>query len=171
MGTTKRPQNKCKSCGYTWYPRGKHLSLKCPSCGGKEVSTVGTGGVLLALGILAAIFFSNNSKHADTAPQPTTPSIASEATVPTDAQPTKSVPPNNINTANGKTEEENLRSPEESIEKEPAEKHSDSPTAICESESNFISRNNCMWRECEKPEFTDLEECADKKPKDNRGGG
>ena len=34
--STYRPQNVCHSCGYTWYPRGKNVSLKCPSCGNYE---------------------------------------------------------------------------------------------------------------------------------------
>ena len=34
---TKRPQNWCKTCEYTWYPRGGTLSAKCPSCGGRDV--------------------------------------------------------------------------------------------------------------------------------------
>lgn len=34
---TKRPQNRCKQCGYTWYPRGKSVSLRCPNCGSQDV--------------------------------------------------------------------------------------------------------------------------------------
>jgi len=30
---TYRPQNMCWSCWYTWYPRGKDYSLRCPNCG------------------------------------------------------------------------------------------------------------------------------------------
>jgi len=30
--STKRPLNKCKACGYTWHPRGKDVSHKCPKC-------------------------------------------------------------------------------------------------------------------------------------------
>ena len=40
---TKRPQNKCGKCGYTWYPRGKSVSLKCPSCGSAKVGLAGPG--------------------------------------------------------------------------------------------------------------------------------
>lgn len=29
----------------------------------------------------------------------------------------------------------------------------------CEKEENFFSRNNCLWRECEKPEYSALPEC------------
>jgi predicted RNA-binding Zn-ribbon protein involved in translation (DUF1610 family) len=35
---TKRPQNYCKSCGYTWFPRGKDVSAICPSCGSRETA-------------------------------------------------------------------------------------------------------------------------------------
>lgn len=36
LADTKRPLNLCE-CGYTWYPRGKDLSLRCPRCGSEEV--------------------------------------------------------------------------------------------------------------------------------------
>lgn len=42
MPKTLRPQNRCTSCGYTWHPRGKNLSSKCPSCGHKGVKLAGT---------------------------------------------------------------------------------------------------------------------------------
>lgn len=34
---TMRPQNECDDCGYTWYPRGKSLSIRCPNCGSRAV--------------------------------------------------------------------------------------------------------------------------------------
>jgi hypothetical protein len=37
MQWTKRPQNFCPSCGYSWYPRGKNRSAQCPRCGGTAV--------------------------------------------------------------------------------------------------------------------------------------
>lgn len=40
---TKRSQNKCRACKYTWYPKGKNLSLKCPGCGGTDVGYAGMG--------------------------------------------------------------------------------------------------------------------------------
>lgn len=30
--STKRPRNACRGCGYSWYPRGKDVSLTCPNC-------------------------------------------------------------------------------------------------------------------------------------------
>ena len=35
--SARRPHNECRSCGYTWYPRGKDLSLNCPRCHGAEI--------------------------------------------------------------------------------------------------------------------------------------
>lgn len=35
--TTKRTQNRCSNCGYTWFPRGKGLSKKCPQCGASSI--------------------------------------------------------------------------------------------------------------------------------------
>lgn len=37
---TKRPENKCLDCRNTWFPRGKDLSDKCPSCGSRHVGMV-----------------------------------------------------------------------------------------------------------------------------------
>jgi hypothetical protein len=34
---TKRPQNACRQCGDTWYPRGKDVSHCCPRCGSNDV--------------------------------------------------------------------------------------------------------------------------------------
>ena len=34
---TFRPKNECDRCGYTWHPRGKDRSLKCPHCGGRDI--------------------------------------------------------------------------------------------------------------------------------------
>lgn len=30
---TLRPLNCCGYCGYTWYPRGRDFSMRCPNCG------------------------------------------------------------------------------------------------------------------------------------------
>ena len=38
---TKRPKNKCKECGYAWYPRGNDLSIKCPKCGSEDTTIKG----------------------------------------------------------------------------------------------------------------------------------
>lgn len=51
---TQRPQNMCGACQYTWYPRGKDLSLKCQRCGSSDVQIVpvkssGLGGCLVVL--------------------------------------------------------------------------------------------------------------------------
>lgn len=35
---TKRPLNRCRQCGYTWYPRGKSVSARCPRCGSAKTS-------------------------------------------------------------------------------------------------------------------------------------
>lgn len=37
-GITYRPQNQCDVCNYTWHPRGKNVSLRCPACGARSVS-------------------------------------------------------------------------------------------------------------------------------------
>jgi hypothetical protein len=40
---TKRPSNRCRACNYTWFPRGKSVSLRCPRCGKSNV-VAETGG-------------------------------------------------------------------------------------------------------------------------------
>jgi len=45
-------QNRCKACGYTWYPRGKSRSLKCPNCGSRATEEVGCGFAILVIGAL-----------------------------------------------------------------------------------------------------------------------
>lgn len=73
---TKRPQNKCGSCGYTWYPKGSNLSRKCPSCGSNKTQKVGLGviGILLCLIIIAA-----NNKNSNTE---NSASLNSNSTIP-----------------------------------------------------------------------------------------
>lgn len=34
---TYRPKNECHRCNYTWHPRGKNRSLKCPNCGCRDI--------------------------------------------------------------------------------------------------------------------------------------
>jgi hypothetical protein len=34
---TLRPLNRCSACRYTFYPRGKDVSLRCPRCAGGDV--------------------------------------------------------------------------------------------------------------------------------------
>lgn len=53
----RRPLNVCASCGYSWYPRGKNLSLKCPNCCSPttHAGCAGCSSILLALAALAAI--------------------------------------------------------------------------------------------------------------------
>jgi predicted RNA-binding Zn-ribbon protein involved in translation (DUF1610 family) len=47
MSTTKRIENKCMDCEYTWFPRGKDLSIKCPNCGNRNIgfSSLGRSGM------------------------------------------------------------------------------------------------------------------------------
>ena len=49
---TYRPLNSCGRCGHTWYPRGRHRSKKCPNCGYKFVSVVGSDSGLSGSGIV-----------------------------------------------------------------------------------------------------------------------
>lgn len=73
MATTKRSQNKCKECGYTWYPRGKSISRKCPSCGSSKVGFTGSGIGIIALLVVGALIFSGNKKETAVQEPPTQP--------------------------------------------------------------------------------------------------
>ena len=43
MAATKRSLNKCVDCKYTWYPKGKDLSARCPECASVNVKYAGMG--------------------------------------------------------------------------------------------------------------------------------
>nr|WKF61616.1 hypothetical protein HUO10_006148 [Paraburkholderia busanensis] len=69
-----RPQNHCNSCSYTWFPRGKHRSLRCPGCGGSNVEIVqrpvrsssGCGPVVLvAVLVIVAIIWATSHSGSD----------------------------------------------------------------------------------------------------------
>jgi hypothetical protein len=47
---TKRPQNFCGACGYSWYPKGKNRAAQCPRCGSPQVE-------LAFEGCLRALFY------------------------------------------------------------------------------------------------------------------
>lgn len=62
MNWTLRSQNLCEACNYTWFPRGKNLSNKCPNCrsGRVVIAPVGSFGfgifvVLAVLGVGALL--------------------------------------------------------------------------------------------------------------------
>jgi hypothetical protein len=52
---TKRPLNRCASCGKTWYPRGGNLSSRCPKCGSGKTKLAGLG-IIGTLGSLFLMF-------------------------------------------------------------------------------------------------------------------
>lgn len=84
MARTKRSQNRCKSCGYTWYPRGKSISLKCPSCGSEDVGFAGGTLGVIALVVAAVFFFGGNKDGAAPPAQDNAlTSSAASSTVPT----------------------------------------------------------------------------------------
>ena len=180
MGTTKRAQNKCKSCGNTWYPRGKNLSNKCPNCGSKAVSINWSWGGLAAVVLVGgALFGGGDDKPKDSAVD--IPSRQSLSQPLEEVIEVKTPLPAARNESNPLIEDANASTIHRVEVTPPPEEHSLStpqkliapltPTAICASQSNFFSRNNCEWRECAKPEFNDLAECANKKSKEELHGG
>lgn len=181
MASTKRPQNKCKSCGNTWYPRGKDISSKCPNCGSNHVSVVWSWGGIAALLVFGAAIFSGEDKPKE--PSLTEPALANTI------QPSEALEliepdrPILAPTAAGYSmAAEAQRGDDTSLRaKDAASKASTqpdiqsdalpTPSSICANEGNLFSRNSCEWRECTKPEFTDLPECTHKKKKDDVVGG
>jgi hypothetical protein len=64
MGATKRPLNKCGSCGHTWYPKGRSVSVRCPVCKSSETKVAGPGIGVAVLVIAALVFLgSRGSNH------------------------------------------------------------------------------------------------------------
>ncbi len=86
MGRTKRLQNRCKACNYTWYPKGKNLSNKCPNCGSPDVTYAGTGcAAIVAIGLIGIFglsVFSVSTTSSDRTPTPTQPSQPSATPIP-----------------------------------------------------------------------------------------
>lgn len=164
MTITKRPQNKCKSCGYTWYPRGKSLSKKCPNCGGKNISTVGSWGGLAALLFIGYAIFGSDHKPTDTTTDVAAPYTSSQSTETTASPAAELTPTTQDRGGSGEGDQSDFSEPEDIT---PAVETKPTPSSICEHEGNIFSRNSCEWRECEKPDFSELKECANKKPKEN----
>jgi predicted nucleic acid-binding Zn-ribbon protein len=74
-------QNKCKKCGYTWYPRGKNISRKCPGCGSNEVGYAGGGAALAALIIVGMMIFGGGKKPNSTASASNVSNEAASSTI------------------------------------------------------------------------------------------
>jgi hypothetical protein len=72
-------QNKCKKCSYTWYPRGKNLSMKCPSCGSAEVGFAGGGVVLAGLIVAGFVLFGGGKQTQPTIPPEPSQTAASSS--------------------------------------------------------------------------------------------
>ena len=58
---TKRPLNRCASCGKTWYPRGSNLSSRCPSCGSDKTKLAGLGILGAVVSVLIGLVMSGHS--------------------------------------------------------------------------------------------------------------
>lgn len=55
---TKRSLNRCGACGDTWYPRGRELSKKCPSCGSTKVAyNFGCGEFVVLVALIAWLYW------------------------------------------------------------------------------------------------------------------
>jgi len=54
---TYRPQNRCRDCGYTWFPRGRNLSVQCPNCASRATEVVSAlpGFIGLAIIIVSGV--------------------------------------------------------------------------------------------------------------------
>lgn len=167
MGATKRPQNKCKSCGYTWYPRGKSISNKCPNCGGSQISKVGSWGGLLVLLFIGYAIFEDYHKPPDKKVDISGSYATSQPAEATVLPAAESILTSRHRDSSEQGNQANLAVSEE---KTPMVEVGSTPSSICKHEGNIFSRNNCEWKECEKPEFSELEECANKKPKENGYG-
>lgn len=76
---TKRPQNRCSQCGYTWYPRGKNISLRCPNCGHTGVKLVAGGAASVgALVLWAALSSGGKTPPSQPSPPPNAVVVAAD---------------------------------------------------------------------------------------------
>ena len=71
---TKRPRNRCKDCGDTWFPKGRNISNRCPNCGSSNVVLAGCGcrclGAIVLLLIIGAcgVWILGKMIHGDSVP-------------------------------------------------------------------------------------------------------
>ena len=87
---TKHSLNLCQTCRYTWYPKGKAVSMRCPCCGGRNVTIApqaapqGCAGCArgCALLVVALFVLSALSRRCSTS-TPTPPSIVASPPVST----------------------------------------------------------------------------------------
>lgn len=77
---TKRPQNVCKDCGYTWFPRGSNLSRRCPGCGSGRIRVSYAGCFTLVLVAAGCFWFMGRSPDQDAAPRADSPLHATTTT-------------------------------------------------------------------------------------------
>jgi predicted RNA-binding Zn-ribbon protein involved in translation (DUF1610 family) len=165
---TKGAQNRCDDCGYTWHPRERNFSNKCPQCGGENVSYDTRGWAIFAALIsvvLIILFFgrcspiaSRNSKPnlVDMSQvgraTPTPSSVESHPILP--PPPSIPVPPPSppLPVAPGRTEFEKYMSVEES-QREAVRRYPELGTANSAFNTEFIRRHR-LYQES-KPEFFD----------------
>jgi len=138
MRLTKRPQNKCGYCKYTWHPRGKNISNRCPNCGSNDVRKVTPWVRISIVAFLIYIFTGKEPpKNTPAAPEYHAPNITYS---------TKSTTPEN-------------KAPPPPISWKDQLILS-SPTAICETQNKTSSMKDCLERECKKAEFSKSLECG-----------
>lgn len=87
MSKTKRMQNKCKNCKYTWYPRGKDMSIKCPNCGSRNIGFSGNWIFLIFVVFIGLIAIGTYKKETTTS---LSNSITEKASIPTEITATRS---------------------------------------------------------------------------------
>ncbi len=154
MATTKRSQNKCKKCGYTWYPRGKSISLKCPSCGSSEVGFTGSGIGIIALIVVGAVIFSGNKKET-TSQEPLTQPATTKVLVPLERQTDQLEPVPDHAADSESSSNVPVHSDSENSEKADEQAEASSATSECANDNNNIPVN-CSTAECTNSPSTQL---------------
>lgn len=178
MAATKRSQNKCNSCRYTWYPKGKDLSRECPNCKSKDVKIVGPGlgSILSGIGaiVVAILIFGGNKSSSDKtlpssapAEQSATSSVeTTEQKIPTEpvqvSRQVNRVTPESqeiVRTVTPLAENERVVS-EEELEQMKAE--STARTQLmqaCNTGKGASEIKACLEEECSRLEYGNLREC------------
>lgn len=147
MGTLN-PKNKCSACSYTWYPRGKALSLRCPSCDSTDVKIVrmearGIGGVGIAIAALVVFaIFKNSDKEEVSTELPRTEQLISVEQSPAAPAPASSEPIQATRATTGSEAQQEVTS-----QRSEAVEHTQNPLDAC-ADVAAKAKEECAQGEC-----------------------
>lgn len=169
MVESKRPQNRCSTCKYTWHPRGKEKSLRCPKCGAEtiEVPLAWLAPIRFLFGLVAVVFVVGLAWNTEkTVPIGTSIPVQSEINSDKHSTDGRVSGSNLRQGATNNSSPANVDSAATSMPQTsnaPVEELPSSPSQICKGkEGSFFFWNNCMWEACKDGKFSKHEECENR---------